>query len=55
MPQNLKSYIANMVYVGVLATILDIGLDEIAFAIDFHFGGKAKPIKMNMSSRPRRV
>ncbi len=47
-PPNLKSYIANMVYVGVLATILDIGLDEIAFSIDFHFGGKAKPIKMNM-------
>jgi 2-oxoglutarate ferredoxin oxidoreductase subunit alpha len=48
-PQDLKSYIANMVYVGVVATILDIDLDEIAFAIDFHFSGKAKPVNMNMS------
>jgi 2-oxoglutarate ferredoxin oxidoreductase subunit alpha len=48
-PQDLKSYIANMVYVGVIATILDISLDEIAFSLDFHFGGKAKPVNMNMS------
>jgi 2-oxoglutarate ferredoxin oxidoreductase subunit alpha len=48
-PQDLKSYIANMVYVGVIATILGISLDEIAFSIDFHFGGRAKPVNMNMS------
>lgn len=48
-PAKLKSYIQNMVYVGALATILDIDLDEIAFALDFHFGGKAKPAEMNMS------
>jgi 2-oxoglutarate ferredoxin oxidoreductase subunit alpha len=48
-PPNLKSYVANMVYVGVLATLLDIDLDEISFSLDFHFGGKAKPINMNMS------
>jgi 2-oxoglutarate ferredoxin oxidoreductase subunit alpha len=47
-PQNLKSYIANMVYVGILATLLEIELDQVAFAIDFHFGGKAKPVNMNM-------
>lgn len=47
-PQNLKSYIANMVYVGALATILEIDLDQIAFSIDFHFGGKPKPVNMNM-------
>ncbi|MBN1678826.1 MAG: 2-oxoacid:acceptor oxidoreductase subunit alpha [Anaerolineae bacterium] len=47
-PANLKPYVSNMVYVGILATILDIDLDEIAFALDFHFGGKAKPINMNM-------
>lgn len=47
-PQNLKSYIANMVYVGVLATLLEIDLDQIAFALDFHFGGKPKPVNMNM-------
>jgi 2-oxoglutarate ferredoxin oxidoreductase subunit alpha len=48
-PSNLTSYVSNMVYVGALATILDIDLDEIAFSLDFHFGGKAKPINMNMA------
>ncbi len=47
-PANLKPYVANMVYVGVLATLLEIDLDEIAFSLDFHFGGKAKAINMNM-------
>ena len=47
-PANLKPYVANMVYVGVLATLLGIDLDEIAFSLDFHFGGKTKPINMNL-------
>ncbi len=47
-PSNLTSYISNMVYVGALATLLNVDLDEIAFAVDFHFDGKAKPIDMNM-------
>ncbi len=48
-PKDLKSYVQNMVYVGVLATLLEIDLDEIAFSLDFHFGGKTKPIEMNMN------
>jgi 2-oxoglutarate ferredoxin oxidoreductase subunit alpha len=48
-PANLVSYVSNMVYVGVLATLLHIDLDQIAFALDFHFDGKAKPINMNMA------
>lgn len=48
-PSSLKSYVSNMVYVGVLATLLNIDLDQIAFALDFHFGGRAKPINMNMA------
>jgi len=48
-PSSLKSYVSNMVYVGILATLLNIDLDQIAFALDFHFGGKAKPINMNMA------
>ena len=47
-PANLKPYVANMIYLGVLATLLEIDLDEIAFSLDFHFGGKAKAINMNM-------
>ena len=48
-PANLKSYVANMVYVGALATLLNISLDEIEFSLDFHFGGKPKPVTLNMS------
>lgn len=48
-PKDLVSYVQNMVYVGVLATLLDIDLDEVAFSLDFHFGGKKKPIEMNMN------
>jgi len=47
-PANLSSYIANMVYVGVLATMLNIELPYIEGALDYHFNGKAKPVQMNM-------
>ncbi len=47
---SLKPYVANMVYVGALAALLNISLDEIAFSLDFHFGGKAKAINLNMSA-----
>ncbi len=46
-PSNLKNYVANMVYVGVLAQILGIDLDSIYQALDFHFKGKQKPIDLN--------
>lgn len=47
-PTNMRDYIANMVYVGVLAEKLMIGLDEIRRALSFHFKGKEKPISSNM-------
>ena len=43
-PSSLRSYVANMVYVGVLANILKIDMDTINQALDFHFKGKTKPI-----------
>jgi 2-oxoglutarate ferredoxin oxidoreductase subunit alpha len=46
-PPNLKNYIANMVYVGVLAQVLGIDLDKIYQALEFHFKGKQKPIDLN--------
>jgi 2-oxoglutarate/2-oxoacid ferredoxin oxidoreductase subunit alpha len=48
-PSSLKNYVANMVYVGVLAQILGIELDMIHHALEFHFKGKQKPIDMNFS------
>lgn len=46
-PSNLRDYIANMVYVGVVARLLDIDMDKILMALDFHFKGKQKPIDLN--------
>jgi 2-oxoglutarate ferredoxin oxidoreductase subunit alpha len=48
-PSNLRNYIANMVYVGILAQILGIDLDKIRLALDFHFKGKEKAIALNWS------
>ena len=46
-PSNLRDYISNMVYVGVLAQMIGINQDFIHQALDFHFKGKQKPIAMN--------
>ncbi len=46
-PAELRDYVANMVYVGVLAHLLGIHLDKIYQALEFHFKGKKKPIEMN--------
>jgi 2-oxoglutarate/2-oxoacid ferredoxin oxidoreductase subunit alpha len=46
-PPNLRDYIANMVYVGIIANILGIDMDQIYQALDFHFKGKPKPIELN--------
>ena len=48
-PPNLKNYIANMVYVGVVAEMLGIDLDKIHQALEFHFKSKQKPIDMNFN------
>ena len=46
---QLRDYVANMVYVGVLAHMLGIDIEKIREAIDFHFSGKTKPVELNMS------
>lgn len=46
-PSNLRDYVANMVYVGVVAQLLGIELDAIYLALDFHFRGKKTPIESN--------
>ncbi|HEX3053726.1 MAG TPA: 2-oxoacid:acceptor oxidoreductase subunit alpha [Aggregatilineaceae bacterium] len=48
-PSNLTAYISNMVYVGVLTALLDIDINQIEYALDYHFNGKTKPIQMNFS------
>ncbi|RME50253.1 MAG: 2-oxoacid:acceptor oxidoreductase subunit alpha, partial [Caldilineae bacterium] len=54
-PFNLRDYVANMVYVGVVAHILGIDLDEIKDALAWHFDGKEKPIAMNWDMVQRAV
>ncbi|MCJ7717921.1 MAG: 2-oxoacid:acceptor oxidoreductase subunit alpha [Anaerolineales bacterium] len=48
-PRELRDYVANMVYVGVLAYLLNIQLDTIESALEFHFKGKQGPIDFNLS------
>ncbi|MEE9507648.1 MAG: 2-oxoacid:acceptor oxidoreductase subunit alpha [Anaerolineales bacterium] len=48
-PKELRDYISNMAYVGVVAQVLGIEIDEIRAALDTHFHGKAGPVKLNMS------
>ena len=43
-----------MVYVGALAQLLGIDLDEIEAALMFHFKGKHKPVDSNMKVVQRR-
>ena len=45
---KLRTYVANMVYVGALAHLLSIGLDDIEAALLYHFKGKRKPVDSNM-------
>ncbi len=47
LPYNLQRYVANMVYVGVAAYLLEIEMDEIKDALSWNFGGKTKPIELN--------
>jgi 2-oxoglutarate ferredoxin oxidoreductase subunit alpha len=47
-PRALRDYMSNMVYVGVVAHMLGIETEEIQAALDTHFRGKEKPIKLNM-------
>jgi 2-oxoglutarate ferredoxin oxidoreductase subunit alpha len=48
-PTSLRDYIANMVYVGVLAEMLKIDMEKIHQALDFHFKSKPKPIELNFN------
>ena len=47
-PANLRDYVANMAYVGVLAYMLDIDMQKIREALEYHFDNKEKPIAINM-------
>ncbi|MBM3152470.1 MAG: 2-oxoacid:acceptor oxidoreductase subunit alpha [Chloroflexi bacterium] len=45
---NLRDYIANMVYVGILAQVIDLPLGKVRDSLSVHFKGKEKAIQSNM-------
>lgn len=47
-PKELKDYIINMGYVGVVAEILGIELSEIRGALETHFKSKVRSVELNM-------
>lgn len=49
MKGKLKDYIANMVYVGAVAQLLEIPLEKIDEALDHHFNGRRQLIDSNMN------
>lgn len=44
---NLRDYVANMVYVGVVAQMIGIDMKVIYQTLDFHFKGKKKAVDSN--------
>lgn len=46
-PPQLKDFIANMVYVGALAWLIDMDMDTIRYALNYHFKGKKTPVESN--------
>lgn len=52
-PRELRDYVANMVYVGSLAFIMGIELEEVRESLVSHFAGKEKPVELNMETITR--
>jgi 2-oxoglutarate ferredoxin oxidoreductase subunit alpha len=48
-PPNLRDYVANMIYVGVLASLLNIDLSAVEDALVYHFGSQSKGAMLNIS------
>jgi len=47
-PKDLRDYIANMAYVGVVAQLLGVEIEAIRGALMTHFQNKTKPVDLNM-------
>jgi 2-oxoglutarate ferredoxin oxidoreductase subunit alpha len=46
---KLRDHVRNMVYVGALAHLLGIEVDELNAGLLLHFNGRPKPVAMNMN------
>src|SRR6185295_12470875 len=47
---RLRKLLANMLYVGVVAELLDIDFAEVEIALKTQFKGKAKAVALNMQA-----
>jgi len=47
-PKDLKDYVANMGYVGIVSEILGIDFQAVHGALLTHFNGREKPVELNM-------
>ncbi len=54
-PSQLRDFVSNMVYVGILSYLLDIDLNAVHAALEFHFKGKKTPIESNMAVIQKRL
>lgn len=45
---QLRDYVANMVYVGIVAQMIGIKLETIHEALNFHFKNRERPVAINM-------
>jgi 2-oxoglutarate ferredoxin oxidoreductase subunit alpha len=48
-PRELRDYMSNMVYVGVVAQMIGIDIEAIRGALDTHFRQSKKPVELNMA------
>jgi 2-oxoglutarate ferredoxin oxidoreductase subunit alpha len=47
-PKQLRDYIANMAYIGIVAEMLGIDKAALRSALETHFRGNQKPVELNM-------
>ena len=47
-PAKIRNYVKNMIYVGILVRMLEIDMECIREALDFHFMGNEKAMSLNM-------
>lgn len=47
-PKDLKEYVANMAYVGIVSEMLGIDLEAVRGALMTHFHDREKPVELNM-------
>jgi 2-oxoglutarate ferredoxin oxidoreductase subunit alpha len=49
-PRQVKTYVENMIYVGIVAQLLDIDLEKVEEALDFQFNGKVSAKELNFGA-----